>query len=100
MMLMHLRNLEKRNQRTQKNKWRTAARIAILSGMHGRMIFERCLFMKKLTPRIKWRNEMKYQCKQCDFKWIGTSNTFDQVHEHEKTHLENNKIKTLGMKTK
>ena len=30
MMLMHLRNLEKRSQRTQKNKWHTTASIAIL----------------------------------------------------------------------
>jgi len=56
--------------------------------------------MKKLTSRIKWRNEMKYQCKQCDFKWIRTSNTFDQVREHEKTHPENNKSKTLRIKIK
>jgi len=43
---------------------------------------------------------MKYRCEQCDFNCVGTLNTFDEVHEHEKTHLENNKIKTLGMKVK
>ena len=46
------------------------------------------------------KNKMKYRCEQCDFNWVGTLNTFDEVHEHEKTHLENNKIKTLGMKVK
>ena len=30
---------------------------------------------------------MKYQCKKCDFHWVGTSYTYDEVHEHEKTHL-------------
>ena len=43
---------------------------------------------------------MKYQCKQCDFKWTGTLNTFGEVREHEKTHQENNKSKTLRMKIK
>ena len=36
---------------------------------------------------------MKYNCKQCDFKWEGTSHTFDKVREHEKIHHENNKLK-------
>ena len=36
---------------------------------------------------------MNYSCNQCDFKWIGTSYTFDIVREHEKTHLKNNKLK-------
>ena len=30
---------------------------------------------------------MKYQCQQCSFQWEGTSYTFDQVREHEKSHL-------------
>jgi hypothetical protein len=30
---------------------------------------------------------MKYQCKECSFQWEGTSYTFDDVREHEKTHL-------------
>lgn len=30
---------------------------------------------------------MKYQCKECSFKWEGTSYTFEQVRDHEKTHL-------------
>ena len=84
----------------QKNKWHIAASIAILSGMHGKTIFKKCLLMKKLTSRIKRKNKMKYQCSKCDFCWEGTLNIFDKVHEHEKTHLENNKIKTLGMKIK
>ena len=29
---------------------------------------------------------MKYQCDKCSFHWIGTSYTFDEVREHEKTH--------------
>ncbi|EIJ66528.1 hypothetical protein BD31_I2086 [Candidatus Nitrosopumilus salaria BD31] len=29
---------------------------------------------------------MKYQCSVCDFSWEGTSYTFDQVREHDKTH--------------
>lgn len=37
---------------------------------------------------------MKYQCKECDFHWVGTSHTFDEVREHEKTHLKNNKSKS------
>ena len=43
---------------------------------------------------------MKYQCKQCNFYWEGTSYTFDKVREHEKIHLYNNKSKTLRMKIK
>jgi hypothetical protein len=43
---------------------------------------------------------MKYQCKQCDFKWIETLNTFDKVREHEKIHLQNGKLKTSGIKIK
>ena len=43
---------------------------------------------------------MKYQCKQCDFKWIGTLNTFDKVCEHEEIYLENDKLKTSGIKIK
>ncbi|WP_158641232.1 hypothetical protein [Candidatus Nitrosopumilus salaria] len=34
------------------------------------------------------RNKMKYQCSKCDFHWTGTSYTFDEVREHEKSHLE------------
>lgn len=30
---------------------------------------------------------MKYQCKTCNFHWEGTSHTFDDVRNHEKTHL-------------
>ncbi|AFS81371.1 hypothetical protein NKOR_07550 [Candidatus Nitrosopumilus koreensis AR1] len=32
---------------------------------------------------------MKYQCKTCNFHWEGTSQTFDEVRDHEKTHLKN-----------
>jgi hypothetical protein len=32
---------------------------------------------------------MKYQCEKCNFHWIGTSYTFDEVREHEKIHLDN-----------
>ncbi|MFB5602712.1 MAG: hypothetical protein ACE5Q8_07520 [Nitrosopumilus sp.] len=38
---------------------------------------------------------MKYTCKKCDFKWEGTSYTFDKVREHEKTHSDNIKSKTV-----
>jgi hypothetical protein len=51
--------------------------------------------MKKLMSKIKWKNKMKYSCSRCDFKWDGTSHTFDKVREHEKTHLENNELKRL-----
>jgi len=37
---------------------------------------------------------MKYHCKQCDFNWEGTSNTFDKVREHEKSHLKKIEVKT------
>jgi len=30
---------------------------------------------------------MKYKCQYCSFQWEGTSYTFDQVREHEKTHF-------------
>jgi len=43
--------------------------------------------MKKITSQIKWKNKMKYSCNQCDFKWDGTSHTFDKVRGHEKTIL-------------
>ena len=33
---------------------------------------------------------MKYRCSECDFNWEGTSYTFDEVREHEKTHLKKN----------
>lgn len=36
---------------------------------------------------------MKYQCKSCSFKWEGTSYTFDEVRDHEKTHLKNKTIR-------
>ncbi|AJM93083.1 hypothetical protein NPIRD3C_1873 [Nitrosopumilus piranensis] len=38
---------------------------------------------------------MKYQCPECDFHWIGTSYTFNEVHEHEKNHPTNNVSKTI-----
>jgi len=44
--------------------------------------------MKKLTKRNQKSLKMKYQCKECDFQWEGTVNTFEKVREHEKTHLE------------
>lgn len=34
---------------------------------------------------------MKYRCKNCDFVWEGTVDTFDKVRIHDKTH-EKNKI--------
>jgi len=43
---------------------------------------------------------MKYQCTKCDFRWEGTSYTFDIVQEHEKNHLKKNKSKTSGIKIK
>ena len=39
---------------------------------------------------------MKYQCKYCDFKWEGTSYTFDKVREHEKTHLKDESKPFVG----
>jgi lipopolysaccharide biosynthesis regulator YciM len=32
------------------------------------------------------KRKMRYRCKECNFKWEGTSYTFEQVREHEKTH--------------
>jgi ribosomal protein L37AE/L43A len=29
---------------------------------------------------------MKYQCEHCDFRWEGTSYTFEKVRDHEKMH--------------
>lgn len=52
--------------------------------------------MKKLMSGIKRKNKMKYSCNQCDFNWEGTSYTFDEVREHEKTHL--NKIISIRCK--
>ena len=40
---------------------------------------------------------MKYLYEQYDFKWIESSNTSDEVREHEKIYLKNNKLKTFGM---
>lgn len=41
---------------------------------------------------------MKYSCKECDFKWEGTVDTFEKVREHEKEHLEKNELKGKGDK--
>jgi len=41
---------------------------------------------------------VKYNCKYCDFKWEGTSYTFDKVREHEKTHSENIESTTVRRK--
>ncbi len=46
------------------------------------------------------RKKMKYQCSECDFHWIGTSYTFDEVREHEKTHLKKSKDGTIRANTK
>lgn len=35
---------------------------------------------------------MRYSCRDCSFKWEGTSYTFEKVREHEKTHVEKNII--------
>ena len=35
----------------------------------------------------KVKKKMKYNCKECNFKWEGTSDTFEQVREHEKIHI-------------
>ncbi|MHA7647433.1 hypothetical protein [Nitrosopumilus sp. S4] len=44
---------------------------------------------------------MKYSCKECNFKWEGTSYTFDKVRDHEKTHVANViKVKIPRRKTK
>lgn len=39
---------------------------------------------------------MKYNCKECDFKWEGTVDTFEKVRQHEKGHLEKNELKNKG----
>jgi len=63
--------------------------------------FSKCACSWKNPPQeSNGKNEMKYQCKQCDFKEIGTLNAFDKVREHEKIHLENDKLKTSGIKIK
>jgi ribosomal protein L37AE/L43A len=41
------------------------------------------------------RNNMKYQCSKCNFHWTGTSYTFEEVREHEKTHFKKSKSKTV-----
>ena len=38
---------------------------------------------------------MKYNCRECNFKWEGTSYTFDEVREHEKIHLKDHTIDLL-----
>jgi hypothetical protein len=43
---------------------------------------------------------MKYNCKKCDFKWEGTSYTFDKVREHEKIHSEDTTSKTARVQIK
>ena len=35
---------------------------------------------------------MRYNCRDCNFKWDGNSDTFSKVLIHEKTHLKINKI--------
>jgi hypothetical protein len=35
---------------------------------------------------------MKYNCRECSYKWDGNSDTFDKVLIHEKTHLNINKV--------
>lgn len=42
---------------------------------------------------------MKYQCKDCNYHWEGTSYTFNEVTEHEKTHLKKNVSKKIGTDT-
>ena len=34
----------------------------------------------------KNQNKMKYNCRECSFRWDGYSDTFDKVLIHEKTH--------------
>lgn len=41
---------------------------------------------------------MKYQCAKCDFHWIGTSYTFDEVRKHEATHKKKNVQKRTSKK--
>lgn len=43
---------------------------------------------------------MRYGCKECNFYQEGTSHTFDNVREHEKTHLQNDQLKTSRIKIK
>jgi hypothetical protein len=33
---------------------------------------------------------MKYNCRECKFKWEGNTDTFDRVLIHEKTHKRGN----------
>ena len=87
------KNSEKKQE--DSTKWNIIVAIANLVGKATQTLFKRCLFMKKLMSKIKWKNKMKYSCSQCDFKWDGTSHTFDKVREHKKTHLENNELKRL-----
>ena len=54
--------------------------------------------MKRLTWKIKWKNNMKYLCEQYYFKWIKTSDTFNQVRQRKKIYLKNNKLKISGMR--
>lgn len=42
---------------------------------------------------------MKYDCVYCNFKWEGTSYTFDIVREHEKTHLKDKSVSFVGKMT-
>lgn len=32
------------------------------------------------------QNKLKYNCRNCKFRWEGNSDTFDKVLVHEKTH--------------
>ena len=43
---------------------------------------------------------MAYHCKHCNFRWNAWEDDFQKVLVHEKTHLENNKLKTLRVKIK
>jgi|GEM_PF-3600191 len=56
--------------------------------------------MKKLMLNIIWENKMKYNCKECNFQWEGTVDTFDKVREHEKTHSVNIRSKSMRIKIK
>jgi len=40
---------------------------------------------------------MKYNCRDCSFKWDGNSDTFSKVLIHEKTHLKTNKNVSTGV---
>ena len=81
-------------------KWNTIVEIAVLNGKAIQILFKKYLFTKKLMSRISWKNKMKYSCKKCDFKWEGTSYTFDKVREHEKIHSDNIKSETVRIKIK